>query len=82
MGYLLFRSQNVTVAAAGTTITHSLSRATANLHVLVTQRSVSSLSIGGVSVIAPNTVVLHASGNGTIVDVAILEFHSIQGGPA
>ncbi len=81
MSYILFRSQNVTVAAAGTVVTHSLSRATADLHVLITQRSVSSLSIGGVSVITPNTVTLHATGDGTVVDVAILEFHSIQGGP-
>lgn len=81
MGYL-YRTMGVTITAAGSTITHSLSRATNNLHVLLTPRNTNTLSQPCyVSSITPNTVVIGATGNGAICDIAILEFHSIQGGP-
>lgn len=82
---LLYRSANVAItnAAAGTTLTHSLSRTAANLVVIVTPKGNNSNSLGvGVSTIGVNSVVLVANAAGVTADVAILEFHSIQGGPA
>lgn len=82
MSYLLWRTESVTIAtAAGTTFTHSLSRATANLHVLLTGHSPTTLSLPFCVTVTPNTVVVGATGVNAITDIAVLEFHSIQGGP-
>lgn len=81
---LLFRTANaaITNAAAGTTITHSLSRTAANLQVIVTPKGNNSNSLGvGVSSITANTVILVANAAGVTADVTVLEWHSIQGGP-
>jgi hypothetical protein len=81
MSYLLWRSTGALVAAAGTTFTHSLSRATADLFAIITSKGTSTLSIPFLSSITPDTVVVGATGNNTPIDLAIVEFHSIQGGP-
>lgn len=81
MAYLLWRSVSASVAAAGTLFTHSLSRATADLHVIITSRGTTTLSIPFLMTITPNVVTVGATGASTPCDVAIVEFHSVQGGP-
>ena len=81
MSYLLWRSTNALVAAAGTLFTHSLSRATADLFVIISSRGTTTLSLPFLMTITPDVVTVGATGANTPVDVCILEFHSIQGGP-
>lgn len=81
MAYLLWRSVGASVAAAGTTFTHSLSRATANLCAIISSYGTTTLSMPFVSSITPNTVVVGSTGNSTPIDLLVIEFHSIAGGP-
>jgi len=83
MSYILWRTTSATIAtAAGTTFTHGLSRATADLHVLVTNHSPTTLSLPFAVTVTPQVVVVGATGVNAIADIAVLEFHSVQGGPS
>lgn len=78
----LFRTHGAAISTAATTITHGLSRTASRLFAHVTPRGVNTNSwLIGLSTITANTVVLVASAAGTTADVAVLEYHSIQGGP-
>lgn len=78
------RGVAITNAAAGTTITHGLSRTASRLwcqaHGLAVGGNSHSLVIG-LSTITANTVILNAAEAGATADVLIEEIHSIQGGP-
>ena len=81
MSYILWRSTSASITAAGSLFTHSLSRATADLFVLITSRGTTTLSLPFLMTITPNVVTVGATGDATPADICILEFHSIQGGP-
>lgn len=75
----LYRSTVATVNTATLTVTHSLSRTPARLQAIATARNITGfVAVVGVNT---NTVLLRASVDASSCDLAVVEFHSIQGGP-
>ena len=80
-GSYLFRTTNQLIAAAGTVITHNLSATTTNVVFIITPRT-TSVSFGVTAMTYDaNSVTLAAPSGGATIDLSVLVFHSIQGGP-
>jgi len=78
----LFSTTGVTIATTTTVITHGLSVTASNLFFIITPSNVSTASCCVTkSTHGINTVTLSASVANTAVDLCVLQFHSIQGGP-
>lgn len=77
----LFRTTNQLIAAAGTQITHNLSATTTNVVFIVSPRNTSASFAYCVQTFDANSVTLSAPSGGVTVDLSVLVFHSIQGGP-
>ena len=76
----LFRTLSLSVGTATLTVTHGLSVASPSLQVIVTDRADAN-NVRQVGLDA-NTVLLRANANFSLVDLAVMQIHSIQGGPA
>lgn len=78
---IMFRQQGVAISSAATVVTHSLSATVGSYDVIVTPRT-NSTSFGiAVLTHGVNTVTLAAPAGGATADIAVLVWHSIQGGP-
>ena len=78
----LFTSTGITVATTTTVVTHGLSVTAANLFFIITPSNVSTASCCVTkSTHGINTVTLSASVANTAVDLCVIQWHSINGGP-
>lgn len=77
---ILYRSTVATVNTITLTVTHSLSRTPNRIAVHAQPANTTGwISVVGINT---NTVLLRASADASACNLTVLEYHSIQGGPA
>lgn len=74
----LYRTTSLSVDSVTLTVTHGLSIASASLQALITHRA--NVLVRQVGLDA-NTILLRGAADSALIDLAVVQFHSLQGGP-